>query len=68
MKIFNRKNSKSQDPNSLLKKHFSDIKGEVNITTPKDFKSIINVKYDQKDGTYSGLPKEWRHAITIHDC
>lgn len=39
--------------------------GMLNVGKPKAFKKVINVKHDNKTGTYQGLPTIWRELLDM---
>lgn len=39
--------------------------GPLNLGKPKNFAKVINVKHDNKTGTYEGLPTIWRELLEM---
>jgi predicted Zn-dependent protease len=58
----------NQDPNSHLKKQFSQMKdSEVTISQPTDFQTLVNIKYHENSDKFVGVPSQWKSVLTNAD-
>jgi hypothetical protein len=65
---FFKKNSFTKDPNSELKKQFSQMKdSEVTISQPTNFKTMVNIQYHYNSDKFVGVPSQWKNVLKNAD-